>query len=290
MLGKLLKHDFKATGRVMLPMYLLLVIVTVLGSVLLGSRLLQRGVLMPLVVIMFVAYILMLVAIGIITMVYQIVYFYRSLFTAQGYLSFTLPVSSWSLLHSRAIVGFVWNLISSVSVVASGIVLIGAQMGFDNLGIALKSLFVVDTVINTGKGPTTIISAPALFGYTPVQFILLMVFFVLVTCFYNIATGYGSVALGQLNPRHKVAGAVMAYLCIYMAVQLIMGGIVFAVSLRPFIGLATSEAELAVEQISEISQSIYQPLFPLVMLIYIVIAAGLYIASGIIMKKKVNLD
>lgn len=290
MLGKLLKHDFKATGRVMLPMYLLLVIVTILGSVLLGSRLLQREALLPLAVTLLIAYILMLIAIGIITTVYQIVYFYRSLFTTQGYLSFTLPVSPWSLLHSRAIVGFVWNLLSSVSVVASGIVLIGAQVGFDNLGIVLKSLFVVDTVINTGEGPATIISLSSLFGYTPVQLILLMVFFVLITCFYNIATGYGSVALGQLNPRHKVAGAVMAYLCIYMATQIIMGGIMLVVSLRSFIGLADSEAELAAEHINEISQSIYQPLFPLIMLIYIIIAAGLYIASGIIMKKKVNLD
>lgn len=274
----------------MLPMYLLLVIVTILGSVLLGSRLLQREVLMPLAVTLLIAYILMLIAIGIITTVYQIVYFYRSLFTTQGYLSFTLPVSPWSLLHSRAIVGFVWNLLSSVSVVASGLVLIGAQVGFNNLGIVLKSLFVIDTVINTGEGPATIISAPALFGYTPVQFILLMVFFVLITCFYNIATGYGSVALGQLNPRHKVAGAVMAYLCIYMATQIIMGGVMLVVSLRSFLGLADSEAELAAEHINEISQSIYQPLFPLIMLIYIIIAAGLYIASGIIMKKKVNLD
>lgn len=290
MLGKLLKHDFKATGRVMLPMYLLLVIVTILGSVLLGSRLLQREALLPLAVTLLIAYILMLIAIGIITTVYQIVYFYRSLFTTQGYLSFTLPVSPWSLLHSRAIVGFVWNLLSSVSVVASGIVLIGAQVGFDNLGIVLKSLFVVDTVINTGEGPATIISLSSLFGYTPVQLILLMVFFVLITCFYNIATGYGSVALGQLNPRHKVAGAVMAYLCIYMATQIIMGGIMLVVSLRSFLGLADSEAELAAEHINEISQSIYQPLFPLIMLIYIIIAAGLYIASGIIMKKKVNLD
>lgn len=274
----------------MLPMYLLLVIVTILGSVLLGSRLLQREALLPLAVTLLIAYILMLIAIGIITTVYQIVYFYRSLFTTQGYLSFTLPVSPWSLLHSRAIVGFVWNLLSSVSVVASGIVLIGAQVGFDNLGIVLKSLFVVDTVINTGEGPATIISLSSLFGYTPVQLILLMVFFVLITCFYNIATGYGSVALGQLNPRHKVAGAVMAYLCIYMATQIIMGGIMLVVSLRSFIGLADSEAELAAEHINEISQSIYQPLFPLMMLIYVVIGGGLYIASGIIMKKKVNLD
>lgn len=290
MLGKLLKHDFKATGRVMLPMYLLLVIVTVLGSVLLGSRLLQTEALMPLAITLLVAYILMLIAIGIITTVYQIVYFYRSLFTTQGYLSFTLPVSPWSLLHSRAIVGFVWHLLSSALVVVSGIVLIGVQVGFDNLGNVLKSLFVADTIVETAAGPTTIISVSSLFGFTPVQLIILIIFFVLVTCFYNIATGYGSVALGQLNPRHKVAGAVMAYLCIYMANQIITGGIMFAVSLKSFIGLADSEAELAMEQINEISQSIYRPLFPLIILIYIIIAAGLYIASGIIMKKKVNLD
>lgn len=290
MLGKLLKHDFKATGRVMLPMYLLLVIVTILGSVLLGSRLLQREVLMPLAVTLLIAYILMLIAIGIITTVYQIVYFYRSLFTTQGYLSFTLPVSPWSLLHSRAIVGFVWNLLGSLSVVASGLVLTGAQVGFGNLMSILKSLFVEDTIIATVEGPTTIISASSLLGYTPVQLVILMVFFVLITCFYNIATGYGSVALGQLNPRHKVAGAVMAYLCIYMATQIIMGGVMLVVSLKSIMELNSSVTELADQQINELSQSIYMPLFPLMMLIYILIGGGLYIASGIIMKKKVNLD
>ena len=60
MLGKLLKHDFRSSGKVLFPLNLLLVIVTVIGSVLLGTKLLQRTEMVPLAITLLITYILML--------------------------------------------------------------------------------------------------------------------------------------------------------------------------------------------------------------------------------------
>lgn len=291
MLGKLLKHDFKGTAKVMLPLHLILVAVTALGCLLLGARVLQRAEFLPLTTLLFIAYVLMIITLSTVTTIYLIVYFYRNLFTAQGYLTFTLPASPWSLLHSKLITGFVWSMVNTVLSCLSAFLLFGAASRFQFSKADVTELF--QTTVVNANGKTIVISSSPwdIFGYSPSELLALLVLLVLVSCFYSIATGYGSVAIGQLYARHKVVGTVLALLANYLVAQLLIGGSIVAIAFKAVIGIASDSGTMfAAEDMISVMASIYRPLFPMLILIYLVLGIAGYVAAGIIMRKRVNLD
>ena len=94
MLRKLLKHEFRATGRIMLPMYLILLVTAV------GSNLAGRGMLDGRYHILNILGVLIVTAFGIaicgallMSFVLMIQRFYKNLLQDEGYLMFTLPAS-----------------------------------------------------------------------------------------------------------------------------------------------------------------------------------------------------
>ena len=111
MLGKLLKHEFRATGRTMLPVYGAVLLLAVLAN--LSIRLLERNV-GPFLSILFglviAAFIIGIIAAAIMTAVLMIKRFYTNYLKDEGYLMHTLPVSVHGLVWSKMIVSMVWFL------------------------------------------------------------------------------------------------------------------------------------------------------------------------------------
>lgn len=70
MLGKLLKYEFRATARVFLPMYALLLVMSVVARLIYGAQMTQaQGVLLNiLTVVVTVAVIGLLVAVAVVTL------------------------------------------------------------------------------------------------------------------------------------------------------------------------------------------------------------------------------
>ncbi len=290
MLGKLLKHDFKATGKVMLPLILILIGVTALGCLLVSFRVLQRVELLPLTMLLLIAYILMVITLSTVTSIYLIVHFYRNMFTAQGYLTFTLPASPWSLLHSKVIVGFVWSMVIMVLSFLSAFLLFGAASRFRLFSVDMTGLFQTTVNIN-GESTAINVAVWDIFGYPPSVLLALLVLLLLVSCFYSVATGYGSVAIGQLYSRHKVVGTVLALLANYLVTQLLVVGVMVIIAIQAVIRVASdSGTSFAAEDMISTMASIYKPMFPMLILIYLVLGIAGYVAAGIIMRKKVNLD
>lgn len=129
MLGKLLKQDFRATARIMLPLY---VAVPVLGLFTnLISRLCenQTGFLINVIgMLVSLVFSLALIAAGVATVVLMILRFYRNLMTDEGYLMFTLPVSTTELIFSKLIVSVMWFL-GTLGVNVLGLLLSGRFRG-----------------------------------------------------------------------------------------------------------------------------------------------------------------
>ena len=104
MLGKLLKYDIKALWKMMLPLILSALGVSVVGTIALRimvemSRSSVRmenpfsGLFIAsLGMIVFVA-VMGLIAFGVISTVFILYRYYKNLFTDEGYLTFTLPVT-----------------------------------------------------------------------------------------------------------------------------------------------------------------------------------------------------
>ena len=113
MLGKLIKHEFRATRRIMLPLMAVVLLLSVFAGF--SSRGLEgmSGVndvlfLRVLYFIILFSFFLSLFAVCVVSFVLMIQRFYRSLLRDEGYLSMTLPVSVDEHILSRLIVSVVW--------------------------------------------------------------------------------------------------------------------------------------------------------------------------------------
>ena len=117
MLSKLLKHEFRATGRIMGPLYLVLLVVSAgaNGSIRLldatDNRILNvlGGLLMALFVIC-------VIGVCIITLVLMINRFRTNLLGDEGYVMFTLPASVHQQVWSKIIVSTAWAVVSGIAV------------------------------------------------------------------------------------------------------------------------------------------------------------------------------
>ena len=115
MLGKLLKYEFKATSRILLPLYGALLIFAFIVKIFIGTKL--DGVNMdflggiPAVVSIF-TYGATMAAVFIVTIFIIIQRFYKNLLGDEGYLMNTLPVSTTSNISSKLISAIIWSLVS----------------------------------------------------------------------------------------------------------------------------------------------------------------------------------
>jgi len=117
MLGKLLKHEFRATGRIMLLIYGALVILAVLGNLAIRFVNVTDSTFLSVVfAILIVFFVIGIVAACVMTAVMMIGRFYRSLLGPQGYLTHTLPVSVHAHVWSKLIAALAW-IIATVLVV-----------------------------------------------------------------------------------------------------------------------------------------------------------------------------
>ena len=106
MLGKLIKHEFRATGRLMAPLFCALVL---LALVVRANDLVFQHVesysafLNVLNTLLIIAYVLALLGVMVFSTVLMIKRFHQNFLTDEGYLMFTLPTSVHSLLWSKLI-------------------------------------------------------------------------------------------------------------------------------------------------------------------------------------------
>ena len=105
MLGKLIKHEFRATGRLMAPLFgaLLLLAVFVRVSDLILSAADAPVFFEALNALLLVVYVLAILGVTVFATILMIKRFHQNFLTDEGYLMFTLPTSVHSLLWSKLI-------------------------------------------------------------------------------------------------------------------------------------------------------------------------------------------
>lgn len=105
MLGKLIKHEFRATGRLMAPLFgaLLLLAVFVRVSDLILSAADAPVFFEALNALLLVVYVLAILGVTVFATILMIKRFHQNFLTDEGYLMFTLPAGVHSLLWSKLI-------------------------------------------------------------------------------------------------------------------------------------------------------------------------------------------
>jgi hypothetical protein len=210
MLTKLLKHEFRATARLFLPFYLILLLFALVNRFLsfeMISRLVQMAppfgiakVLDSLVLLLKLVYFALLAGVLIATLLVMIQRFSKNLLGDEGYLMFTLPVSPWQHLASKLITAAVWTM-------ASGLVTIGS--------ILLLS-------VRTNPWPLVLAGFNGFretFGLTG-----LFVFpgAALVTMISGILMIYAAIALGHLSSRYRILVSLAWYAALSIATKVLL--------------------------------------------------------------------
>jgi hypothetical protein len=194
MLGKLLKYEIMATGRIFLPLYLGLLVVAIISSFTLRSDIEIISVIFAL--LLFALY----TALVIVTIILLIQRFYQNLLKDEGYLMFTIPVTPATLIASKLITACMWCILSMIVGIVAGLIVMQGSVDVSKaISEAMSELNAV------------------LPGFTiPSLVIILFTVSIVSQLIANILHVYVSLAVGQLPPfgRYKILFAVITYLVI----------------------------------------------------------------------------
>lgn len=123
MLRKLIKYEWRSIYRLMLPLCGAVLVMSLVNKVLFDAsmtRLLDSDLFGPLPrIIAMLVYVALVVALGVLTLIFIVQRFYKGLLSEEGYLMFTLPVKPWELIASKGIVAAVLSVISGVTAMLS---------------------------------------------------------------------------------------------------------------------------------------------------------------------------
>lgn len=216
MLGKLFKYEFKSTAKVMLTLYAILIVTTLIGTLGLyatvgtANDVFDRSPLLSLLLITaIIIYILAVFAVFVVTYVYMCTHFYKTMYSAQGYLTHTLPVNPLTTFHVKLATSFVWMFLSVLLLFGSIFLLLtGASHGeiWTELSVEFR---------------TEILREFAATGVSIGGFIFEIFVSLVFSCLSYLLWVYASASIGQLFSTNKVTASIVAGVVLYFAQQII---------------------------------------------------------------------
>ena len=213
MLRKLMKHEFRATGRIMLPLFLILLVTSV------GANFSTRGLLETdnklldvLGVLLVMAFAIAIVGVCVMSMVVMVQRFYKNLLQDEGYVMMTLPVSVHQHVWSKLIVSAVWFALTIV-VVCLACFIMAFDVGFvQQIAAGFRELF--QEIFQH------LTAYYAINGTAVVVEFLVMCF---VGCCAMCLQFYAALAIGHSRPNHKMAWSVLWFFLMQFVMQFLGG-------------------------------------------------------------------
>ena len=208
MLRKLLKYEFRSTGRT----YGLIYLVTVLLAVATGllSHLESLSNIIDLIFNLTSAgFTIMVFVIFVVTVVLNLTRYGRGLYGDEGYLMHTLPVSPWQLIASKLITSIVWTVATlAVALVSLLVMILGSELFRPGFWEGVGRFFQALMQIHLSASDWNTIGLLAMFC-------LLWLLF-LTGALLQI---YLCIGLGHLTSRHHAAWSVLLYFGINVAMS-----------------------------------------------------------------------
>ena len=217
MLGKLLKHEFRATGRLMLPALGAVLALAVLAN--LSIRFMQvtdSTFLTILFGLVIAAFVIGMIAAAVMTLVLMILRFYRNLLRDEGYLMHTLPVSVHGLVWSKLLVSLVWVVVTWLVICLTVVLTVLLQTGTD-LGQLLAQLpswaEIRESLAQIGirSGDLWLIGG---------EMLLAMILAVLASCLHF----YAAMSLGHIFSKDKVLLSIVFFVALSFAFSILQTG------------------------------------------------------------------
>lgn len=262
MLGTVIKHEWKSTWKMLAILNGLTVIMAILGRI--GS--IGHKFIPDLIQGLYITfYILAIAASSIVTMILLVIRFYRNIFTEQGYLTNTLPITTTEKLNGKLINFLIWNIINVCCIVLSIFIFVFRADVFREL-------------VHEGI-PEMLKDMTNTMGFSsPVLLVLYWVGYFLVSTISSILMFYFCISIGCSFNKNKVLASVLTYVILHM-VQVVVGVILI---------LAVGAADDLMRDTNDFG----------ILMIYNnvnfiltgVMAAAYYLVTHYMMRKKLNLN
>ena len=277
MLGKLIKHELRGSGRTMLPFILVSLFLAVMAGFSMRAMEFQQdyswfNILFGIVIFLFVAG---LMAVCIMSVVVVINRFRQNLLGDEGYLMFTLPVSVDQHIWSKMIVSAIWFLATGLTCMLAVMLMLlcnintfdidWSEMGYvmGELGRMMSQFGVLHIV-----------------GYC----LELLVMFFAGAC-VSCLTFYCAMAIGYSFSNRKVLLSILAFFGIDILLSMAQSALIVLLNALPGVERFMENLDL-----SRVNAAGSVHIVLLCWVLYLVIhAAVLYIPTRLLLKKKLNL-
>lgn len=215
MLGKLIKHEWKRLWKVPALLLILLQIIAVGAGLTFLEPIYENdfwgiGLLVGLIWIAFFAAV---IGVSFAITIYLALQFYKSMYSDEGYLTHTLPVTGIQLLTAKGLIMTLWSFISSLGIILS-ILLFGFVAV--NCYPQMEWRMLMQEIQEGLKG---------LLWYLELEEIRLTAFIIpavlsmLLGLIYNTVLIMGSLTIGQLARKHRIPLSFLAGICIHWLVS-----------------------------------------------------------------------
>ncbi|MCI8529529.1 MAG: hypothetical protein HFH82_10315 [Lachnospiraceae bacterium] len=274
MLGKLIKHEWKSTYKVGCLLLFAVVLITFMGWLAFQSPMWHNGgyrvtILDILSIVTIIMYVLLLIGVVYGVMIYVAVHFYRTMYTDQGYLIHTLPVTKHQILCSKILVSGLWMLFIGIGMTISVMMLFSSL-----IAAVMPAGYTLPEAWGEIWGTFGELSEFILYEF---DLDILRSFVVLLICmlispFTTVTILFGAISAGQFFTKVRVLMAIVCYIGI-----LIVNNIFSSIAQNILILQASFGNYM---DISTILNTI----------INIMIAVGLYVVSWLVISKKLNMQ
>lgn len=273
MLGKLLKHEWKAIWKIPTILICALLVLAVLAGLGFSSPIWFSDLegLDILIVMTWMVFYMAIIGVSIGVILYLAVRFYKSMFTDEGYLTHTLPVTTRQLLISKVLPIAAWIFLSMVGILVSIMIVAGmavvfllqGDIGWNGVAEGILYLW---REINSSIG----------IGFT--SFLAGILFMILAGILYGTMMIVGSISIGQMVHKHKILGSIGAYFAMNTVVQILSMVVVMPMMFHSIYNGSNNVF------------AILAPVYWIMGAVECAIAVGLYFLSEYLIGKQLNMD
>lgn len=273
MLKHLLKFEFKSTARIMLPIYIVLLSISIIER-LMSLLPNDNDIFEFALALSTILYIFILCAAMAAVYIVIIQRFYKSLLKDEAYLTLTLPVKTSKLLLSKIITSAVWLFSTLVVVFVSYVILLYNQPITDGVYFNFDFISSVFSKMNFEQGIALL------------NTVLLIIFSVM----YQLFSIFTAISIASLFRKHRILLSV----AFYIAIEFVMELISFIITSIAFFGTRLDDISYTVEvvdvnfftMLTDISRNIfvYDAIFT------VIICVVEFFVMRYIFSKHVNID
>jgi len=257
-----MKYEFMAMGRIFLPLFAALVVISLVNSIF-GAIGLSTPQTIGIVVSVF-----LMVGIAVITLIIILQRFWTNLLSNEGYLMMTLPVCPDKLIFSKLFTASVLSIASAVVVMIAILIMAITSFSFSDFAQAIRYIFSWSPFSTT---QTFILAVELKMA-------------IILSMFTNIMLLYACMSLSMVSNKHRWLVAIGAYIAITTAMQ-ILAAIAMAIGAATGLFRGIEKFLLSFPSFGQI-----QLMFLGFMLLCAALFAAFYFTTRYMLKNRLNLQ